>query len=66
MNTLLFLGATLLLQQVPPSYNGRDKQIDVAIPRIESEIEVDGVLDEPAWQNAARLTGFSQYQPVDG
>jgi hypothetical protein len=27
---------------------------------------VDGVLDEPAWSEAARLDGFSQYQPVDG
>jgi len=37
------------------------------IPRIEAaEIRVDGVLDEPAWAQAARLTGFWQYQPVDG
>ena len=27
---------------------------------------VDGVLDEPEWQRAALLTGFSQYLPVDG
>jgi hypothetical protein len=26
---------------------------------------VDGVLDEPAWEQAARLQGFHQYQPVD-
>ena len=26
---------------------------------------VDGRLDEPVWQRAALLTGFSQYQPVD-
>jgi hypothetical protein len=37
------------------------------IPRIEAaEIRVDGVLDEPAWSQAAHLTGFWQYQPVDG
>jgi uncharacterized protein DUF5916 len=37
------------------------------IPRIEAaaEVRVDGVLDEPAWQQATRLTGFWQYQPVD-
>jgi hypothetical protein len=38
----------------------------VVIPRIETEIQVDGRLDEPAWSQAARLGGFSQYQPVDG
>jgi hypothetical protein len=27
---------------------------------------VDGLLDEPAWERAARLTGFSQFAPADG
>lgn len=27
---------------------------------------IDGVLDESAWAQAVRLTGFSQYQPADG
>ncbi|HEU5048901.1 MAG TPA: hypothetical protein VFU00_01190, partial [Gemmatimonadales bacterium] len=36
-----------------------------AIPRIDAEVIVDGRLDEPAWVEAARLTGFRQYQPVD-
>ena len=36
------------------------------IPRLEQEIQVDGRLDEPAWAQATRLTGFWQYQPVDG
>jgi hypothetical protein len=38
----------------------------VAIPRLQAEITVDGRLDEPGWQQAARLDGFYQYQPVDG
>jgi hypothetical protein len=38
----------------------------VTIPRIDASIEVDGRLDEEPWTRAARLTGFSQYQPVDG
>jgi hypothetical protein len=37
-----------------------------AIPRIQAEITLDGRLDEPVWQQAARLDGFYQYQPVDG
>jgi len=37
------------------------------IPRIaEAEVLIDGVLDEPVWRRATRLTGFWQYQPVDG
>jgi hypothetical protein len=38
----------------------------VTVPRLEAELAVDGVLDEPAWQQAAVLSGFHQYQPVDG
>lgn len=38
----------------------------VAIPRIEAAAAVDGRLDEPVWQQAAVLTGFHQWQPVDG
>jgi len=38
-----------------------------AIPRIDSaEVRVDGIFDEPVWRQATRLTGFWQYQPVDG
>src|SRR5947209_203341 len=49
-----------------PTYHGLAKQLDVRIPRIESTVKIDGVLDEPAWSRAATLTGFSQYRPVDG
>ena len=46
-------------------YNGRAGQTTVAPPRIESDLIVDGILDEPVWQQAVLLTGFSLYQPVD-
>jgi len=36
------------------------------IPRIDQTPTIDGQLDEPAWQRATRLTGFSEYRPVDG
>jgi hypothetical protein len=37
------------------------------VPRIENaEVRIDGRLDEPVWAQAVRLTGFWQYQPVDG
>ncbi|HEX9704752.1 MAG TPA: DUF5916 domain-containing protein, partial [Gemmatimonadales bacterium] len=49
-----------------PTYYGRLRQLDVSIPRMESPVTIDGVLDEPGWRHAARLTGFSQYRPSDG
>ena len=47
-------------------YNGRAGRLDVHPPRLEAELTVDGVLDEPAWGQAAMMTGFSQFTPVDG
>ncbi|MES2124447.1 MAG: DUF5916 domain-containing protein [Gemmatimonadota bacterium] len=38
----------------------------VKAPRIEADVTIDGVLDEPVWQQAARLDGFHQTRPVDG
>ncbi|HUH12641.1 MAG TPA: DUF5916 domain-containing protein [Longimicrobiales bacterium] len=38
----------------------------VPIPRLETDARVDGLLDEAAWRVATVLTGFSQYEPVDG
>jgi hypothetical protein len=48
------------------TYNGRERQLRVAPPRLEGDITLDGKLDEPQWQQAARLTGFSQFAPSDG
>lgn len=66
----LLLGFLGLFQQVPNAFSGRSAQLNVAIPRIEIEegfvVTIDGNLDEAVWQQAARLTDFSQYQPVDG
>ncbi|HEX6645420.1 MAG TPA: DUF5916 domain-containing protein [Gemmatimonadales bacterium] len=62
MHTLLLLavlqdqGGARPPQAPPPT---------AAVPRIEAEVTVDGSLAEPAWEQAARLTGFRQYQPVD-
>src|SRR6266550_3570536 len=63
------LPALLLLLQSAgdpgPVYDGRARQLDVRLPRIDTTITIDGRLDEPVWQRAALLTGFSQYRPVD-
>jgi Domain of unknown function (DUF5916) len=49
-----------------PVYDGRAGHLAVQAPRVEADITVDGQLDEPTWAQAARLTGFSQFLPVDG
>ena len=56
-NLLVTLGLQAAAQEPPPT---------VTIPRVDATVTVDGVLDEAVWAQAARLTGFRQYQPVDG
>ncbi len=57
--------ALLLVQAQQAVYDGRLRQLDVRVPRIEATVHIDGVLDEDVWRQAALLTGFSQYRPVD-
>jgi hypothetical protein len=63
---LLLLLASLLTQSDSARADLRRPAPEVTIPRIEAAVTVDGVLDEPPWSRAARLGGFSQYEPVDG
>src|SRR5437660_8924374 len=62
------LALLLLLQGADGAgtYSGTAKQLDVHLPRIETQAKIDGVLDDAVWRQAAMLTHFSQYRPVDG
>lgn len=66
-SALLLLAALLPVAaraQSSREYAGRGAPT-VTIPRTADPITLDAELSEPAWEGAARLTGFSQYQPVD-
>ena len=55
------------LKASPPKvYNGRQGQTSVHIPRLDDLEIIDGTLNDPVWQEAAVLTGFSEYTPIDG
>lgn len=74
--TPLFLAAALaaaapqaFADTVPagPVYDGSRGELNATIPRIEDpDVRIDGRMDEAAWERAALLTGFTQYQPVEG
>ena len=69
--TSLLLGAALAADTTKPApprevYNGRQGQIAVRIPQFDDLPLMDGTLDDPVWSQAAVLTGFSEYTPVDG
>jgi len=49
------------------AFDGREGNLVVDPPRIESpSISIDARLDEPEWAQAALLSGFTQYTPVEG
>ena len=66
----MMLPLLALLQAVPLDtpqvHDGRAGELSVAIPRLDAAIQVDGVLDEAVWSQAAVLGGFSHFQPIDG
>ncbi len=59
ISALLLLLALPVQDTVATAHN-------VRLPRLDATVTLDGVLDEPVWQEAAVLDGFHQYQPVDG
>jgi hypothetical protein len=58
----MFLALIVALQGPPPDSTGR---FFATAPRLEATVTIDGDLNEPVWSQAARLTDFHQYQPVD-
>src|SRR5688500_8787203 len=66
MRAFLSLLALTHVTDTGPTYSGRERKLAVPPPRVEAEVTIDGSLAEPPWQQAAVLTGFSQFAPVDG
>ena len=63
---LTIFAAAALAPDSSLTFSGRDGELRVRPPRIEEAVTMDGVLGEPVWARAAKLTGFSQYSPSDG
>lgn len=69
----LVLGLGLLQTPQPASASSVPPPVAVegrgspafSVPRLEDSIVIDGRLDEAAWSRATRLSGFSEYRPVD-
>ncbi|MCE2902079.1 MAG: DUF5916 domain-containing protein [Gemmatimonas sp.] len=48
------------------TFSGRSRELATRAPRLRETVTLDGALAEPAWQQAAILTDFTSYSPVDG
>ncbi|MBI4421089.1 MAG: carbohydrate binding family 9 domain-containing protein, partial [Gemmatimonadetes bacterium] len=47
-------------------FSGIGGRTAVRAPRVDADAVIDGALGEAVWSQAAVLTGFSQFHPVDG
>ena len=48
-------------------YDGSAGQLEIPGPMVaEADISIDGEINEAAWANAPVLTGFTQFDPVEG
>ena len=48
-------------------YRGDAGELELEPPRmVAPDVRIDGALDEPVWSAAAKLTGFTQYEPIEG
>jgi len=50
----------------PPGTAPAERITAPPVVSIDSEIDVDGVLDEPAWERAQPVTDFLRFQPIAG
>ncbi len=63
----LLLAAALAAPPDTVSYSGRIRDLEVEPPRFETvDVDIDGRLDEPVWDQAAVLKDFTQYEPLEG
>ncbi|MFN8570635.1 MAG: DUF5916 domain-containing protein [Gemmatimonadaceae bacterium] len=66
LNLLFLLQVSAPTQSSGPAEYPGSSRPAITVPRADADITIDGRLDEAQWARAARLTSFSQYQPVDG
>jgi hypothetical protein len=63
----ILAASAALFQAAPQVHSGRQGDLDMEIPRVEAaSVTIDGVLSEREWADAARASGFTQYEPVEG
>jgi len=56
----------LMAGQSLASKNDKGNPPSVAAVRVEQPPQLDGVLDDPCWKVASKITSFMQWRPVDG
>ena len=67
--TLMLMGLLMAGLQVAaqtPARRGMDQKQAQAVPRLKEPPRIDGTLDDPAWQKAARFKDFKTFHPMAG
>ncbi len=59
-------GLAVLLLSPLAFLHGQDRTKMIGVARLESPPRIDGRLDDPCWKDILPVTGFFQYDPING
>lgn len=64
---VVWLTANIAAHERPPfEVRGVNERYELVVPVVNAELTIDGKLDEPIWQKAAKAEGFRQARPLLG
>ncbi|MCX7032338.1 MAG: hypothetical protein NTU62_19800, partial [Spirochaetes bacterium] len=60
------MGVLALIAGLTPSLFSQERSKTLAISRIEAPPRIDGLVDDECWRGREPVSGFFQYDPVNG
>ena len=63
---LAWMGVLALIAGLTPSLFSQERSKTLAISRIETPPRIDGLVDDECWRGREPVSGFFQYDPVNG
>ena len=64
--SVMLAAAVLVLPHVAEAQEPTTSQQRIAAVRVQPPVTIDGRIDDPAWQRASHVSGFTQRRPVEG
>ena len=64
--TLAWMGVLALIAVLTPSLFSQERSKTLTISRIETPPRIDGLVDDECWRGREPVSGFFQYDPVNG
>jgi len=63
---LAWMGVLALIAGLSPSLLSQERSKTLTISRVETPPRIDGLVDDECWRGREPVSGFFQYDPVNG